>query len=203
MLILASSSPRRKELIKRFGLQFATLNPRYEEEKIDGNILSCVSNIAKAKVRSISDTVSDRPIIGADTIVVLEDKPMGKPKTSQEAKKMLTMLSGKWHEVYTGVYILYNDKESDSFIECTKVKFRNIPKEVIDRYVSTGSPFDKAGGYGIQDTGSIFIERIEGDFYNVMGLPMGRIWECLRNRGYCETKVFENRMLRYDRFKKS
>lgn len=182
MLILASSSPRRKELIKRSGLQFLALNPRYEEEKIDGNILSCVSNIAKAKVYSISDTVTDRPIIGADTIVVLEGKPMGKPKTSQEAKKMLAMLSGKWHEVYTGVYILYNDKENDSFIECTKVKFRNIPEEVIDHYVSTGSPFDKAGGYGIQDTGSIFIERIEGDFYNVMGLPIEKIWECLRNR---------------------
>ncbi len=182
MLTLVSSSPRRRELIGKLGLQFRILNPRLVEEKMEGNIPSCILDIAKAKVLSISGKVRDRPMIGADTVVVLNGKPMGKPGSLREAGEMLRMLSGRWHKVYTGVYILYNDEKSDSFIECTRVKFRELPDELIDRYVSSGFPLDKAGGYGIQDMGSIFIERIEGDFYNVMGLPIGKIWEYLWKR---------------------
>ena len=183
-IILASSSPRRAEILKRTGLDFDVIPSRIEEEFGEGDFGSLVEDLAKRKAREVFDrTFDERVVIGADTIVVLEGKVLGKPKSFKEAEEFLKTLSGRVHEVYTGVAFIWNDGEY-SFHERTVVKFRELPHRLIEKYVMSGSPMDKAGGYGIQDLGSVFVEKIDGDFYNVMGLPIGKVWEFFFEKGW-------------------
>lgn len=178
-IILASSSPRRKYLLKmilsNFGLKFDII-PANIIEYIPQNTAKysiLVKKLALGKAKSISE-IRDGIIIGADTIVVLKGKVLGKPNSKREAAKMLRVLSGKEHIVYTGIAI-YDSFSHEKYIdyEMTKVKFRDIEGDEIKFYVSSNSPLDKAGSYGIQDDfGSTFVERISGDYFNVVGLPV-------------------------------
>ena len=178
-IILASASPRRKELLAslldNFGLKFkvipANIHEKLPSNSVNPGKLACRLSMEKA------DFVAKKHkgiIIGADTIVVLNEKILGKPVNKSDARKMLTLLSGRSHYVYTGLSIVHNrqNKIYNTF-EMTIVKFRKITSNEIEFYVNSGSPFDKAGSYGIQDDfGSTFVSAIKGDFFNVVGLPV-------------------------------
>ncbi|WP_287809531.1 Maf family protein [Kosmotoga sp.] len=184
-VVLASTSPRRRELMKYLGVHFVCVSPKDVDETIDAcDLENELMRLAVKKCKSISDIYPDSVTIGADTVVVLDNEILGKPINRAEAKAFLKRLSGKTHIVYTGVALLFPGNEEITFVEKTFVTFRDLPDDAIDYYVATGIPLDKAGAYGIQDYGALFVKEIRGDFYNVMGLPIGRIWEILRNRGY-------------------
>jgi septum formation protein len=178
-IILSSSSPRRQRLfrvlLKNFGLKFQII-PHNITEYIPENVKN-YTNYAKKLARLKASAVSNREkgvIVGADTIVVQEGKILGKPRNREHARKILRRLSGKWHKVYTGIFIT-NNVEGKVFSACevTKVKFRKLSEAEIDFYVKSKSPLDKAGAYGIQDDfGSTFVEKIIGDYFNVVGLPV-------------------------------
>ncbi|MFC0188012.1 Maf family protein [Fictibacillus aquaticus] len=174
-LILASSSPRRKELLS-YALLLFDVCPSKIEEVMDPGLSAeeLVCSLAEQKARDIFSQHPDAVIAGSDTIVVLDGKPLGKPKDKQEARDMLQMLSGRTHEVYTGVCLIDSDRSS-VFAEKTEVRFWPLTAEEIEWYISTKEPFDKAGAYGIQGKGAVFVHSITGDYYNVMGLPISRV----------------------------
>ncbi len=184
-IILASSSPRRRELMRILGVDFEVIPSRVREEIPPGEDFGgIVEKVALEKAEEVFErTFEDRVVLGADTIVVLDGKILGKPSSLEEAKEYLRMLSGREHFVYTGVAFVW-DQGTFTFHEKTKVKFREIPENLIEVYVKRHRPLDKAGAYGIQDLGAVFVERIEGDYYTVMGLPIGRVWEFLNERGW-------------------
>ncbi|SHH30766.1 Maf family protein [Thermosipho atlanticus] len=185
-IILASNSPRRIELLKKLQLQFKIQPPNIDEEINEKDPIKHVLTLSKLKAENVFKDFNSI-VIGADTIV-FHKEIFGKPKDYLDAYNMLKSLSGTWHEVFTGVTILLKN-ESISFFERTKVKFKKLSDELIKYYLSTGEPFDKAGAYAIQGLGSILIEKIDGDFYNVMGLPISKLWDVLWNRGIIsETK---------------
>ncbi len=180
MIILASNSPRRKELLSELGINFAVVPPHGEE------IFSktappdeIVVSLARAKAHEVAQNYPHDIIIGADTIVVHEKKILGKPESAENAAEMLTSLSGKQHAVYTGVCVVKNGEEF-AFAEMTRVEFFKLSQEEISSYVQTGEPLDKAGAYGIQGKGKVLVRRIEGDYYNVVGLPVARLWRLLK-----------------------
>lgn len=188
-IVLASKSPRRKKLLTQLGLIFE-IAPSDMEEVISSSVPSeVVEELARQKAEDVATKFSEALIIGADTIVVQEDKILGKPEDETDAVEMLTHLSGRMHSVYTGITLIATNARKQiasaySFHEETKVWFSALSETEIRAYVNSGSPMDKAGAYGIQDDwGSIFVERIEGDFYNVVGFPL--------NRFYRELKTFE------------
>ncbi|WP_425539601.1 Maf family protein [Microaceticoccus formicicus] len=190
-LILASKSPRRKELLALCGFDFSTVPADIDEEKITDSILRDINNenrfselvmeLSYQKAKHVFKENGDAIVIGSDTVVVCDGKVFGKPKSKDDAKKMLTDLSGAEHIVYTGVAILSNGLK-DVFYDATVVKFHeynDYMKNLIDEYIASGDPFDKAGSYGIQGAGSLLIESIKGDFYSVMGLPVSRVSRAL------------------------
>lgn len=178
-IILASASPRRQLLLRQIGLTF-DVAPSGVSEELEVTIppREYVKILAERKARSVAAGIKDGIVIGADTIVVYESKLLGKPRNADDAAAMLQMLSGKMHEVFTGFALV--DRPSDKSVsgaEMTKVKFRTLSSQEIDEYVASGSPMDKAGAYGIQDDyGAVFVERVEGCFYNVMGFPLTRFF---------------------------
>ena len=173
-MILASASPRRHELIKLL-IDEITIQTKEVVEVIDLNASpqKNVQDLAKLKAMAVAEENPHELVIGADTVVCLEGHIMGKPKDMEDAKIMLKKLSGKTHEVCTGVLI-------KTFVEVTYVTMKDLSDEEINTYVSTLEPMDKAGSYGIQGKGALYISRIEGDYYNVMGLPVHRLYEVLR-----------------------
>lgn len=185
-IILASGSPRRKlllnALLKNFGLKFDVIQANiveYIPEKVQ-NYGKFAANLAELKALEVA-VRNNGIIIAADTIVVFEGRVLGKPNTQAEARKMLDTLSGNTHKVYTGFVVLdtSNDKLFKSF-EVTSVKFRKLSRKEIAFYVNSGSPMDKAGAYGIQDDfGSTFVEKISGDYFNVVGLPVFKLYSAL------------------------
>jgi len=180
-IILASASPRRKELLTMLGIPFSVI-PALTELSLDPSMppAESVKQIALAKAREVADsTGSDSLIIAADTIVVNNGDIYGKPSNVQNARWMLKNLSGKSHEVYTAIAVI-SGKMSLCECELTRVHFRNLSDSEITAYLRSGEPFDKAGAYGIQGQGAIFIDRIDGDYYNVVGLPLCRLTEMLR-----------------------
>jgi septum formation protein len=174
-LILASSSPRRKELLSYALLPF-DVYPSQIKEVMDPGLTAeeLVCSLADQKARDVFSQYPDAVIIGSDTIVVLDGKPLGKPQDEQEAREILRMLSGRTHEVFTGVSLIAGDRSS-IFAEKTEVRFWPLTAEEIEWYITTKEPFDKAGSYGIQGKGSVFVHSIIGDYYNVMGLPVSRV----------------------------
>jgi septum formation protein len=182
-LILASSSPRRKQLLLQIGLKFTTASS-YVEEIIDDTLLpeENVKKLSFQKAEEITRSLETGLIIGSDTIVVINNRVLGKPANIVEAKKMLLLLSGKTHSVYTGFAIVdVRSKKSYIDFEKTDVTFRSLSEKEIDEYVASGSPLDKAGSYGIQDDfGAVFIERINGDYYTVVGLPLSKFYVALQ-----------------------
>ncbi|MCG8502027.1 MAG: Maf family protein [Firmicutes bacterium] len=174
-MILASASPRRQELLKRIGLDFE-VRPSTVEEKIDVNHSpeQVVKDLSFLKAKDIADKAGQNCIvIGADTIVVYQDKILGKPENKEHAYRMLSMLNGCAHRVLTGFTLIRTqDEKVIKRYEETLVKFRELSDAEIKAYIETGEPMDKAGAYGIQEIGSLIVERIEGDYFNVVGLPM-------------------------------
>ena len=183
-IILASSSPRRAHLMSVLGFPF-TVRESGVEEIIDEKLApeEIARGLAFRKASTVASQLSSGIVIGADTIVVLEGKILGKPATEEEAVGMLLALSGKTHTVFTG-FALVDAESKKSYIsfERTEVTFRALRRDEIERYVAAGSPMDKAGAYGIQDDyGAVFVEKIDGCFYNVVGFPISKFHTALTN----------------------
>lgn len=177
-LILASQSPRRKELLGLFHIPF-TVRVADIDEAMDPSKppFDEVARVSRLKALAV-DAEKDDVVIAADTIVVCDGKTLGKPRDEADAKRMLTLLSGRDHQVMTGVTVLYGGKEA-VFTEVTDIHFRPLSQKEIEAYVATGEPMDKAGSYGIQGGAALFAEKMVGDYYNVMGLPVCRLWQAL------------------------
>lgn len=177
-VILASQSPRRRELMGMFRIPFAVQAAEIDESMNPGRP-ACeeVSRVARQKAMAIPGDDSTL-IVAADTIVVLDGKVMGKPKNEAQARQMLCSLSGRQHEVMTGLALRLGDRVI-SCTEVTEVQFRSLSFREIDAYIATGEPMDKAGAYGIQGGAALFVEGIRGDYYNVMGLPVCRLGRLL------------------------
>ncbi|WP_125152611.1 Maf-like protein [Clostridium rectalis] len=187
-VILASASERRKELLKRIIKNYEVLPSDFLEETVlfSGNCSKYVMELSKGKVLDVGEKIKyhDALIIGCDTIVSFNNEVLGKPRNKQEAFNTLKLLCGNTHKVYTGLTVLNkatNDLKSD-FV-CTEVKFSNITDEMIKRYIDTNEPMDKAGSYGIQDYGGVFVEKINGCYYNVVGLPLNKLYSMLIKMG--------------------
>lgn len=179
--VLASQSPRRKQLLKLLGIDFEIFHPSILEKHSGEHPLTYVKHLAKEKAKAAQRHFKEKIIIAADTIVVLKRKVLEKPSSQEDAKQMLALLSGKTHIVYTAICVinLYNGKELIDY-EKTKVTFKNLLPEEIDDYVKVGTCMDKAGAYGIQDDiGAVFIEKIDGCYYNVVGLPLHKLYTML------------------------
>jgi septum formation protein len=183
-IILASSSPRRRELLEMLGIgSFAVIPADVDEAVPDLPPEDAVIFIARQKARKVAESrLTDELIIAADTLVYLDGEALGKPETGADARTMLRNLSGEKHAVYTGVALIHNERET-AFAEKTDVFFREMTDQEIEAYIKTGEPMDKAGAYGAQGKGAAFIQRIEGDFFNVMGLPVCRLITELRGIG--------------------
>lgn len=180
-IILASKSPRRCELMQQAGFEF-DIEPSDKEEIITSILpKDVVEELSRQKALDVYEKYNnpDILVIGADTIVSVDNKILGKPKTKQEAYEMLKTLSGRTHEVYTGVCFV-TDKGNHTFNECTKVTFYEMTDDEIWSYVNTNDPMDKAGAYGIQGKCAIYIKEISGDYNNVVGLPISRLYQELK-----------------------
>lgn len=173
MIILASQSPRRRELLKYITPDFKTASPNVDETLPKGiSPAEAVLYLSKIKAEPFKN--QDDIIIGADTVVSCGNEILGKPESKEEARKMLRRLSSAEHSVFTGVTVIKCDLTKSFFVE-TKVKFYDLTDSEIDAYVETGEPMDKAGAYGIQGRGSLLVEKIDGDYFNVVGLPVSRL----------------------------
>lgn len=184
-IILASQSPRRRELLSRMGITHFDVLPAQGEEHIDHSLPAglLVEALARQKAAEIAACAPpDAVIIAADTVVALDNEILGKPHTAQEAAEMLQKLSGRQHTVYTGVAVRQNDTELVER-EAAQVHFRPLSPQEIRAYIATGEPMDKAGAYGVQGYGCLFVEGIVGDYYNVMGLPVCRLGRILKSFG--------------------
>ncbi len=179
-IILASGSPRRKELLESLGLDFEVVVLSIDETMKDNVSLNeSISDLAYRKADAVFKDNQDSLVIGSDTIVVFDTEILGKPKDKEDARQILSKLSGKVHEVKTAVAILTSN-QYEVFVSTTKVKMSQITDEEIETYIETGEPMDKAGAYGIQGYGARFIESIEGDYYTVMGLPINMLYQNLK-----------------------
>ncbi|MEX0737031.1 MAG: Maf family protein [Bacteroidota bacterium] len=181
-LILASQSPRRRLLLKQIGLRF-TVRPSKVEEVFSSreSPRSNARRIALEKARDVARNVSRGIVVGADTIVVVDGGILGKPRTKKEARMMLMKLSGREHLVYTGFALVdARSGRSVAGVERTRVRFRRLDPKEVAAYVGSGAPMDKAGAYGIQDDyGAVFVEKVDGCFYNVVGFPLARFYSTL------------------------
>lgn len=192
-IILASGSPRRKQILEQGGLNFTVEVSDYEEKSIPGVVPSeFVETLSLEKAKAVAKNHNDAIIIGADTIVVLDNQILGKPKTKEDAREMLKKLSGNTHSVFTGFTVIdtVNKRTITNHVE-TRIRFKNLSEEEISGYVETGEPMDKAGAYGVQDRGALFVEYIEGDYSSVMGLPILKIFEILKELGIDILKTYE------------
>ena len=180
-IILASSSPRRRELMATAGQEFEVIVRDVDETIPEGTAPGDAAKMtAKKKALAVAAEYPDCIVIGADTIVVAGKKILGKPDGKADACAMLRMLSGIEHEVITGVCIVCGEKE-ENFDQVSKVKFYDLTDEEIEAYVATNEPADKAGAYGIQGRGCTLVEKIEGDYFNIVGLPVARVVRSLKN----------------------
>lgn len=189
-VILASSSPRRKQLMARMGLQFEVIPSNCEEKFLPGQSPVDISvELALQKARDVSGRINEPAlVIGADTIVVKQDKLLGKPKNKDEAYMMLHELQGQVHEVITGLAVIYTGSHRClTGYERTQVELAPLTPQEIELYINTGEPMDKAGAYAIQGFGGILVSRIEGCYYNVVGLPIHRLWVMLKQIGVHRT----------------
>lgn len=181
-IFLASKSPRRRKLLKQLGLNFKSFSVDLHEEILDGeHPVQTVKRLALHKSQAAVKKVKSGIVITADTIVVLDREIIGKPKNENDAFKILSKLSGRTHTVYTG-FVIHNIDTNKKIIdyEKTKVTFRKLSASEIKNYIHTGSPMDKAGAYGIQDDfGAVFVKKIDGCYYNVVGLPLAKLYRSL------------------------
>lgn len=182
-LILASASPRRRELLTNMGIPF-TIHPSDADETVSGAPEEMVRTLALRKAAQVAQAVGAGWIVGADTLVALDGRALGKPADADDAVHMLKALSGRAHDVFTGVCLMdAATGKRDLRVVGTKVFFRPLIEEEIRAYVATGEPMDKAGAYGAQGRGAVFVCGIDGDFFNVMGLPLCRLDSMLKEAG--------------------
>ena len=184
--ILASSSPRRRDLLLRLQAPFDIILPDVDESIIvsDGNPETYCTSLAELKANDVSQHYPDMLVVGADTIVVLDDLILGKPDNKAQAQQMLETLSGKTHHVYTGVCLKWAKKNiHDLFAEISMVTFRELEQADISHYIESCPPYDKAGAYGIQDWSAVFVKGIKGCYDNVVGFPISRFYQELRKLG--------------------
>lgn len=181
-LILASDSPRRCELLARMGIPFVSVSPECDEQPQAGeNPEAICQRLAWRKAKQVASCYPGDLVIGADTIVVLGDKVLGKPTDLEDARNMLKALSGHTHIVKTAVALVCHEREHHSdFIETTTVVFHSLDDDDIDRYLNLDPPLDKAGAYGIQDWSGVFVKQINGCYHNVMGFPLARFHQHLK-----------------------
>ena len=211
-LVLASASPRRRELLSQIGLEFTVMPSTKEENANTTEAGALVQELSRQKAVDIWEQLSggqgqnpdadqeqiseetqepnlngkrqpELLVIGADTVVCCEGKILGKPHSREAAAEMLTALQGRSHEVYTGV-TLYSQSETVTFFECTQVEFYPMTEVEISEYIDSKEPMDKAGAYGIQGLGARFVKDIRGDYNNVVGLPVGRLYQELKSHGW-------------------
>ena len=211
-LVLASASPRRRELLSQIGLEFTVMPSTKEENAKTTEAGALVQELSRQKAVDIWEQLSggqgqnpdadqeqiseetqepnlngkrqpELLVIGADTVVCCEGKILGKPHSREAAAEMLTALQGRIHEVYTGV-TLYSQSETVTFFECTQVEFYPMTEVEISEYIDSKEPMDKAGAYGIQGLGARFVKGIRGDYNNVVGLPVGRLYQELKSHGW-------------------
>lgn len=211
-LVLASASPRRRELLSQIGLEFTVMPSTKEENAKATEAGALVQELSRQKAVDIWEQLSggqgqnpdtdqeqiseetqepnlngkrqpELLVIGADTVVCCEGKILGKPHSREAAAEMLTALQGRSHEVYTGV-TLYSQSETVTFFECTQVEFYPMTEVEISEYIDSKEPMDKAGAYGIQGLGARFVKGIRGDYNNVVGLPIGRLYQELKSHGW-------------------
>lgn len=211
-LVLASASPRRRELLSQIGLEFTVMPSKKEENAKATEAGALVQELSRQKAVDIWEQLSggqgqnpdtdqeqiseetqepnlngkrqpELLVIGADTVVCCEGKILGKPHSREAAAEMLTALQGRSHEVYTGV-TLYSQSETVTFFECTQVEFYPMTEVEISEYIDSKEPMDKAGAYGIQGLGARFVKGIRGDYNNVVGLPIGRLYQELKSHGW-------------------
>jgi len=181
-IILASSSPRRAEILRKLGIKFEVKEPIYEPKLLEGTPEEMVKFAALEKARQVAGFYNEGIVIAADTIVVVDGEILGKPRNEEEAKKFLRKLSGKVHKVYTGIAVIdvaTNRKVVD--VSISEVKFKELSEEEIEFYVKTGEPLDKAGAYAIQGIGAIFVKWIKGDYYGIVGLPVNKLYKLFQN----------------------
>lgn len=177
--ILASQSPRRRSLLEQLGVEFRVqVSPAEETLHESKSPPETVENLARRKVRPVATNHPTALVLAADTLVAHDGAILGKPESSEDARKMLRRLSGSTHTVYTGIALQHEKSGRDiSAVASTDVTFASLTDAEIETYVETGAPMDKAGGYGIQDhTGPLFVKQIEGDYYNVVGLPLRNLY---------------------------
>jgi septum formation protein len=188
-LILASASPRRAEILREAAIPFTVLSSAVDETPFPGESpQDHVQRLAGAKAElAAARAVGPAIVIAADTVVTLEGRILGKPRSSDDARHMLEMLSGRTHSVVTGVALIrLPDAEQRTFVETTLVHFDKLSEEELNRYLATGEPYDKAGAYAIQGRAGRFIPRIEGCYFNVVGLPLARLQHSLKELGWSE-----------------
>ena len=188
-LVLASASPRRAEILRNAGLPFVVLSSAVDETPVPGESpQDLVQRLALAKAELVAArAVGSAIVIAADTVVTLEGAILGKPRTTDDARQMLEKLSGRTHSVVTGVALIrLPDAERRQFVEITQVHFATLSEQDIVRYLASGEPFDKAGAYAIQGMAGRFIPRVEGCYFNVVGLPLARLCRELADLGWSE-----------------
>jgi septum formation protein len=189
-LILASASPRRAEILRNAGIQFEIRKTDVDESRIVGELPGdYVRRLALAKALSAAaeyrDPIDKTLILGADTVVVVDADILGKPASQDDARSMLRRISGRVHEVHTGLALVRTPGTMQRVVEeITRVHFASLAAQEIEDYIATGEPFDKAGAYGIQGIGGRYVTRIEGCYFNVMGLPLARLWSLLSEIGW-------------------
>jgi septum formation protein len=189
-IILASASPRRRELMSLLGVEFQVVPSVVDEETVDLPHVhpgAFVRALAMLKAEDVAERVKDGLILGADTVVVLGEEIIGKPRDVADAARMLNALKGRTHQVFTGLALIRVENgvtmsQAEDHVE-TDVRMRNFSAETLHAYLDTGEPLDKAGAYGIQGRGAVLVEGIAGDFYNVVGLPLARLSEMLESFG--------------------
>ncbi|PIE51571.1 septum formation protein Maf [Candidatus Fermentibacteria bacterium] len=181
-LVLASRSPRRTEILTMAGVPHIIHPSEVKESFMEGPPEGVVVHWAAKKAADVSTAFPDHPVLGADTMVYQNGLLMGKPSDRDEAVKMVTSLSGNWHDVFGGVALVWKSRGiSFSFHEATRVRFRELHRDEIEAYVDSGEPMDKAGAYGIQGLGSLLVDRVDGSYFNVMGLPVAQLLSRFRN----------------------
>jgi septum formation protein len=177
-LVLASSSPRRAEILERAGWPHEIIVAGIDETLFpDERAADYVQRLARSKAEAVASRLRQGLVLGADTTVVVGNQILGQPVDEADARRMLNLLNAKWHEVLTGVAVVRVGGETRVAYETTRVRFAEMSENEIDWYISTGEPFGKAGAYGIQGKASLFIEEIEGDYFNIMGLPIRLVYE--------------------------
>lgn len=177
-LVLASGSPRRAEILERAGWPHEIIVAGIDETLLPNeDAATYVQRLARSKAEKVASGLSGGLVLGADTTVVVADQILGQPEDAADAKRMLDLLNAKWHDVLTGVALVRVGGETRVAYETTRVRFAEMSREEIEWYISTGEPFGKAGAYGIQGKASLFIEEIEGDYFNIMGLPIRLVYE--------------------------